>query len=155
MLKIRIWQVFDRRLSRRFGTWVRNLHRALPERRLVQRLNPGSVGGFQKIRKPIRETGLAGWGGRIRTSGWRNQNPTISLLVSTGIPKNPRNSLLLRSIGYPAIRNATVDGLPPKRAAPVGLIENTMRQLSSVTQSVRERQLFHRRRSHLKKGGER
>jgi hypothetical protein len=23
------------------------------------------------MRKPIRETGLAGWGGRIRTSGWR------------------------------------------------------------------------------------
>ena len=26
----------------------------------VQRSNPGSVGGFQKMRKPIRETGLAG-----------------------------------------------------------------------------------------------
>jgi hypothetical protein len=26
------------------------------------------------MRKPIRETGLAGWGGRIRTSEWRNQN---------------------------------------------------------------------------------
>ena len=25
--------------------------------------------------KPIGETGLAGWGGRIRTSEWRNQNP--------------------------------------------------------------------------------
>jgi len=60
MVKIRIWQVSDRRLSREFGTRERNLRRAVLERRLVQRLNPGSVGGFQKMRKPIRETGLAG-----------------------------------------------------------------------------------------------
>jgi hypothetical protein len=48
------------RLSREFGTRERNLRRAVGERRLVQRLNPGSVGGFQKTRKPTRETGLAG-----------------------------------------------------------------------------------------------
>jgi hypothetical protein len=28
------------------------------------------------MRKPMRETRLAGWGGRIRTSEWRNQNPS-------------------------------------------------------------------------------
>jgi hypothetical protein len=47
----------------KFGSWERNLHRAVLERRLVERLNPGSVEGFQQMRKPRRETGLAGWGG--------------------------------------------------------------------------------------------
>src|ERR1700761_5444378 len=35
----------------------------------------GHVGGFAAKRKRPGETGLAGWGGRIRTSEWRNQNP--------------------------------------------------------------------------------
>src|SRR5208282_2623186 len=34
-----------------------------------------SIGSFPKIRKRPTETVLAGWGGRIRTSEWRNQNP--------------------------------------------------------------------------------
>ena len=54
------------------------------------------------------EIGLIGWGGRIRTSAWRNQNPTISLLKSRRIPKNTRKSNSYLSIGYRTIRNATV-----------------------------------------------
>ena len=105
MLKIRIWQVSDWRLSRKFGTWERNLHRAVLERRLVQRLNPGRVGGFRKMRKPMRETRLAGWGGRIRTSEWRNQNPIILPIKSTLIQKNKRNCQRAISIAYVPIRN--------------------------------------------------
>src|SRR5262249_38756971 len=33
-----------------------------------------------------------GWGGRIRTSAWRNQNPTTFLLKSMHILRNSRNS---------------------------------------------------------------
>src|SRR5215467_6709224 len=46
-----------------------------------------------------------GWGGRIRTSEWRNQNPPISVLTSTRIPKKLRNSSRYRSIGYRSGRN--------------------------------------------------
>src|SRR5215472_15672115 len=35
----------------------------------------GNVVRFPAMRKPPVETALAGWGGRIRTSEWRNQNP--------------------------------------------------------------------------------
>jgi hypothetical protein len=57
------------------------------------------------MRRPIRETGLAGWGGRIRTSAWRNQNPIVSLLKSTLIQKNKRNCRRAISIAYIPIRN--------------------------------------------------
>src|SRR5215467_9653414 len=46
-----------------------------------------------------------GWGGRIRTSEWRNQNPLISLLNSTLIPKKLRNSGRYQSITWRLIRN--------------------------------------------------
>jgi hypothetical protein len=42
----------------------------------------GNVGGSPTPGNHTAETALAGWGGRIRTSIWRNQNPlhlTISL----------------------------------------------------------------------------
>src|SRR5712692_3848728 len=45
-------------------------------------LTRGNVGGSPTPGNHTAETGLAGWGGRIRTSEWRNQNPlqlTISL----------------------------------------------------------------------------
>jgi EcsC protein family len=37
------------------------------------------------------ETRLAGWGGRLRTSAWRNQNPPICLETTTLILKKLRN----------------------------------------------------------------
>jgi len=39
------------------------------------------------------------WGGRIRTSEWRNQNPPDSYYLSTRFPKNRRNSTSISSIG--------------------------------------------------------
>jgi hypothetical protein len=41
---------------------------------------------------------FAGWGGRTRTSEWRNQNPTDSPYYSMHILKNPNYSPLVRSI---------------------------------------------------------
>ena len=65
-----------------------------------------------------------GRGGRIRTSAWRNQNPLISFLKSTRIPKKLRNSIRYRSIGYRSGRNgfclamvATVELLAPCSSA--------------------------------------
>jgi hypothetical protein len=46
-------------------------------------LRAGSSGVFLKRGKWPTETALAGWGARIRTWEWRNQNPTISPLNST------------------------------------------------------------------------
>ncbi len=38
-------------------------------------LSAGIIGDILTNWKRATETGLAGWGGRIRTSEWRNQNP--------------------------------------------------------------------------------
>src|SRR6267154_3964511 len=38
----------------------------------------GNVGGSPTPGNHTAETALAGWGGRIRTSAWRNQNPQKS-----------------------------------------------------------------------------
>jgi EcsC protein family len=46
------------------------------------------------------ETRLAGWGGRLRTSAWRNQNPPICLETTTLILKKLRNRADCRSMGY-------------------------------------------------------
>jgi hypothetical protein len=45
------------------------------------------------------ETALAGWGARIRTWEWRNQNPPVPPLISTIILKNPRISTRFQAIG--------------------------------------------------------
>jgi hypothetical protein len=39
------------------------------------RLTRGNVGGSRQQGNDTPETRLPGWGGRIRTSAWRNQNP--------------------------------------------------------------------------------
>jgi hypothetical protein len=49
--------------------------------------------------------GLAGWGGRIRTSVWWNQNQATLSIISTSILKKAWNSALKVSIGYLAIQN--------------------------------------------------
>jgi hypothetical protein len=42
-----------------------------------------------------------GWGGRVRTSEWRNQNQVVFSFGSKRIPTNEENSLRYISIGYP------------------------------------------------------
>jgi hypothetical protein len=46
-----------------------------------------SLGRFPKIQKCPEETALAGWGARIRTWEWRNQNQAVSFYLSTAVPK--------------------------------------------------------------------
>ena len=45
------------------------------QRRVGRSLTCGDIEGISEKRKRPGETGLVGWGGRIRTSEWRNQNP--------------------------------------------------------------------------------
>jgi hypothetical protein len=40
----------------------------------------------------IQSAEYAGWGGRIRTSEWRNQNPTIPPAISTDISKKKQRN---------------------------------------------------------------
>src|SRR5262249_15586066 len=53
----------------------------------------------------VQNTGPGGWGARIRTWEWRNQNPTISPILSTHILKIPQNSTHVGSITCPMIQN--------------------------------------------------
>src|SRR5258708_7593466 len=52
----------------------------------------GNVGGTPTAGNHTAETALAGWGARIRTWEWRNQNPDGSPDLSERIPKNCGNS---------------------------------------------------------------
>jgi hypothetical protein len=45
------------------------------QRPLPTSLTRGNVDAFPSWGKFTPETALPGWGGRIRTSAWRNQNP--------------------------------------------------------------------------------
>src|SRR6266436_1816920 len=62
-------------------------------------LTLGNVGGSPTPGNHTAETALAGWGARIRTWEWRNQNPPILPLISRAIRKNPRISTRFQSIG--------------------------------------------------------
>src|SRR5215471_3592298 len=62
-------------------------------------LPDGSKNSHGRLIGQHRETGHCGWGARIRTWEWRNQNPTVSLLVSARILKKSRNPSHYCSIG--------------------------------------------------------
>src|ERR1700739_1280892 len=72
-------------------------------------LSSGNVAHFSRKRKWPTETGLAGWGGRIRTSAWRNQNPLPYHLATPqcalGLPliaarRRPQHSGAVRADQY-------------------------------------------------------
>src|SRR3981189_2114483 len=44
-------------------------------------LTRGKINDFHRPGKISQETELRGWGGRIRTTAWRNQNPLLSTLM--------------------------------------------------------------------------
>jgi hypothetical protein len=79
-------------------------------------LTVGRVARLPAFRRCGSETGLAGWGAWIRTRGWRNQNPTISPLVSMRVLKEPRYPPLEASIGYVPFQNAPTEIPSPARA---------------------------------------
>src|SRR5215472_5102276 len=59
----------------------------------------GNVVRFPAMRKPPVETALAGWGGRIRTSEWRNQNPECLAALSMHVLKFRRKRARINSMG--------------------------------------------------------
>jgi hypothetical protein len=52
--------------------------RNCPQRLAPASLTRGKINDFHRPGKISQETELRGWGGRIRTSAWRNQNPLLS-----------------------------------------------------------------------------
>ena len=52
-------------------------------------LTHGNVGGSHTPGNHVAETRPAGWGGRIRTSVWRNQNPLPYRLATPHRPARP------------------------------------------------------------------
>ena len=58
---------------------------------------PGLYGAGCKLRP---DAGLTGWGGRDRTSEWRNQNPPDYSMIPTRIWKNAQNCALTISIAW-------------------------------------------------------
>jgi hypothetical protein len=98
------------------GDWARKLADWLwparfygSRRRMHGRLRGGTVGHFSRRRKRPTETALGGWGARIRTWEWRNQNPVNSDYLSTCVPKKLRKCDTNYSMAYPLFRN----DLPP------------------------------------------
>jgi hypothetical protein len=77
------------------GMLVEQLHHQLGETRLQV-----SVGSSPTTRNHTAETALAGWGARIRTWEWRNQNPPIPPYFSMIILKNWQNSTRFQSMGW-------------------------------------------------------
>src|SRR5262245_20577811 len=75
-------------------------------------------GHLQRLSAIIRETRLAGWGARIRTWEWRNQNPTSFPLRSTCIPKKSRNSICLGSRRYVIGSEYRLLGITSAQGAP-------------------------------------
>ncbi len=73
-------------------------------------------GGFFTIAwRARRETALAGWGGRIRTSAWRNQNPRDDVDRVTYFSRLSRKATV--SHQYVAGRFPTVPGRTKSKAA--------------------------------------
>jgi hypothetical protein len=74
------------------------------------------------------KTTLAGWGARIRTWEWWNQNQSIFPYLSTSIPKNRGSATSTHSMGYPAFRN----GIEGSRFAAGGIAGDNFVQLDNA-----------------------
>ena len=68
-------------------------------------LSAGIIGDILTNWKRATETGLVGWGGRIRTSEWRNQNPlpyhlaTPQIRIAAGGSPTARRTITARPPG--------------------------------------------------------
>ena len=72
------------------GLGVRGFHARSGAEATPRRTHRGVSAARPRL--AMAETGLRGWGGRTRTSEWRNQNPAISPELSVLILKKERNS---------------------------------------------------------------
>src|SRR5229473_7889148 len=93
-------------------------------------LTLGNVGGSPTPGNHTAETGLAGWGARIRTWEWRNQNPPCCLPFNVHSEKSTKFDPF-QSIGWMLIQNA-----PPLRK-PCGAPFIREREKSSDRQLAR------------------
>src|ERR1700726_4415906 len=92
-------------------------------------LSHGRLASLFALRRNATETGLAGWGGRIRTSEWRDQNPlpyhlaTPQHFKAQSTQSAPRTQQLVHgrsiqttsNVTRPAIRHARGDALGVNR----------------------------------------
>ena len=74
---IRTWilKTADQRLTPKIGRLPPTIQKITPQRLRKVSLTPGNLAPNLATRTEHTETGLSGWGGRTRTSEWRNQNP--------------------------------------------------------------------------------
>jgi hypothetical protein len=94
------------------------------------RLTRGNVGGSRQPGNKTPETGLAGWGGRIRTSAWRNQKPSLStenqsLSLKEAVnpaPGNQRLTDILSNLFRPHRRVSRMPGDRGKEHRAAGVI---------------------------------
>src|ERR1700736_3600553 len=64
-----------------------------------RREKPAFSGPFSSKEGNSLKRGLPGWGGRIRTSVWWNQNPTPPTMFSMPVPNYPLDMTVNTSIG--------------------------------------------------------
>jgi hypothetical protein len=64
-----------------------------------------AIARLSQSRRKYQVIEMIGWGARIRTWEWRNQNPTGLQGISECIPKNLADSSQVISKGYPQFRN--------------------------------------------------
>ena len=73
--EFRIFKIREWRLRGKFAKWRHLKAPFLAAETADGLLTRGTVGWFRTTRKYAEETASAGWGARIRTWEWRNQNP--------------------------------------------------------------------------------
>ena len=101
--------------TRKLAVW-RQTSLAFGSRRLMATpVSGGSAACFPKIRKWPEETTLAGWGARIRTWEWRNQNPRDDIDRVTYFSRLPSKATVLNQ--YVAGRLPTAPGPRGQRRA--------------------------------------
>ena len=93
------------RLAREIGRLRPKIQKITPQRLRDVSLTLGNVAPILSNRISLTEIGLAGWGARIRTWEWRNQNPLDYPTISTRIWKNRPKRALAISIAWQPFPN--------------------------------------------------
>src|SRR5262249_1576773 len=73
--RTRIFKIRDQRLADKIRPRPPNFEKRARQRLDIIPLTGGNLVHISAARTFAIETGVAGWGGRTRTSEWRNQNP--------------------------------------------------------------------------------
>jgi hypothetical protein len=103
-----ILKTADQRLTPKIGRMPPTIQKITPQRLRNVLLTPGNLVPNLATRTEHIETGLPGWGGRTRTSEWRNQNPPNSRVASEPILKNKQNPIDCLSMGWLVFQNESL-----------------------------------------------